>query len=387
MYSILLIIIYISFISLGLPDSILGSAWPSMYNELNVPLSYAGIISMIIAGGTIISSLSSGYFIKKLSTGLITAISVAMTATALLGFSLTHSFWTMCIIAVPYGLGAGSVDAVLNNFVALHYKPRHMSWLHCFWGIGATLGPYIMGLCLTQGLGWNKGYNIISMFQIFLTAILVFSLPLWKKIPSENTPSDTKNNSGISLIDILKTKIGIPILISCMCYCAIETTTGLWASSYMVMHKGISPDIAASWASLFYIGITLGRFISGFITFKINDKNMVRLGQIIIVLGIILMLLPLNMMFTLIGLITIGLGCAPIYPAILHATPTHFGANASQSAMGLQMASAYAGSTFMPPVFGFIASHTSMALFPFFISVFIILMIIMLEYKNKIFKY
>lgn len=386
MFSLLLIIIYISFISLGLPDALLGSAWPSMYRELNVPVSYAGIISMIIAGGTIVSSLMSDRLIKKLGTGIVTSISVGLTAAALLGFSLSNSFLTLCICSVPYGLGAGSVDAALNNFVALHYKSRHMSWLHCFWGIGATLGPYIMGQCLTNGFRWNTGYNIIFVIQIILTVCLIFSLPLWKKASPAYTEESDADKNSISIQTVLKTKIGLPILISFMCYCAIESTAGLWASSYMVMFKNISADLAASWASLFYIGITAGRLISGFVTFKLNDKNIVRAGQLLIVLGLILLMLPLNNAFTLVGLLTVGLGCAPIYPGLLHATPEHFGKESSQSAMGLQMASAYIGSTFIPPIFGIIASHISIGLYPVFMFVFIVCMTALLEYKNKIFR-
>lgn len=388
MIHLLLVIIYIAFISLGLPDSILGSAWPSMYGELNVPVSYAGIVSMIIAGGTIVSSLFSDRLIRRLGTGVVTVISVAMTAIALMGFSYSHSFLLLCLWSIPYGLGAGSVDAALNNFVALHYKSKHMSWLHCFWGIGATAGPYIMGLCLTGGLPWNSGYQTIGIIQIVLVVCLLLSLPVWKlkEASSENAES---GQSSISLKETVKLPGAKPILVAFFCYCALEATTGLWASSYLVLYKGLSTQTAAKWASLFYLGITAGRFISGFITDKPGDKNMVRLGQAIALLGVVLLLIPNGMLsggtaLTLPGLVAIGLGCAPIYPCLLHETPVNFGARNSQAIMGMQMACAYVGSTFMPPVFGLLAEHVNVALYPVYLILFVILMFVMVEKMNRL---
>lgn len=382
MFTILLVIIYISFISLGLPDALLGSAWPSMYGGLGVPVSYAGIISMIIAGGTIISSLYSGKLIKRLGTGKVTAFSVCMTAAALFGFSISHSFIWLCIWAVPYGLGAGSVDSALNSFVALHYKARHMSWLHCFWGIGASLGPYVMGYCLTRGLEWNSGYRIISVLQIVLTATLIFSLPLWKKAKISAEQGEMIHRS-LSIRELIAIPGAKPALTAFLCYCGLETTTGLWGSSYMVLERGLSPDTAAKWTSLFYLGITFGRFVSGFVTMRLGDRNMVRLGQGITALGIIALMLPAGNLIMCAGFILIGLGCAPIFPSLLHATPANFGKELSQSIMGVQMASAYIGSTFMPPLFGLIAEHLSIALYPFFLVIFVILMIVMAERLNK----
>lgn len=383
MVSILLIVIYIAFISLGLPDAILGSAWPSMYGQLNVPVSYAGIISMIIAGGTIVSSLFSEKLIRKLGTAMVTIISVAMTAAALFGFSFSHSFWQLCLWAIPYGLGAGSVDAALNNFVALHYKSRHMSWLHCFWGVGATAGPYIMGLCLTNGLKWNSGYQTIGIVQTILVICLIISLPLWKA-KQEASEERAQEVKSLSLRETIKLPGAKAILTAFFCYCALEATTGLWASSYMVLNKGINEETAAKWAALFYLGITIGRFISGFIADKLGGKNMVRIGQCTAGLGALLLLLPMGDIITLIGLIIIGLGCAPIYPSLLHDTPNNFGADKSQSIMGMQMACAYVGTTFMSPVFGFIAEHISISLYPIYLMFFVILMFVMVERMNKI---
>lgn len=381
--SLLLAIIYIAFISLGLPDALLGSAWPSMHGQLNVPVSYAGIVSMIISGGTIISSLLSDKMTRKLGTGKVTAISVALTAVSLLGFSLSRSFIMLCVIALPYGLGAGAVDAALNNYVALHYKARHMSWLHCFWGIGATVGPYIMGACLTGGLKWFSGYRVISVLQMVLTAVLFLSLPLWKKTESEEE-EEGKEQKHMGMLQLFKLPGVKEVLISFFCYCAVEQTAGLWGASYMVMERGMSAETAAKWASLFYLGITIGRFICGFIAMKLTDKAMIRLGQGIIAAGILLLILPLGNLIMCIGLIMIGLGCAPIYPSLIHETPSNFGAGLSQALIGMQMAFAYVGTTLMPPLFGALAGITSIKLYPFYLLVITVLMVWMVEKLNRV---
>ena len=390
MVNILLAVIYMAFISLGLPDSLLGAAWPSMYTEFGVPLSYAGVVSMIIAFGTIVSSLQSDRMTRKLGTGMLTAISVAMTAMALFGFSFSHSFIALCLWAIPYGLGAGSVDASLNNYVALHYESRHMSWLHCMWGVGATLGPYIMGYALTGGQSWNAGYRYIGIIQVFLTAILLLSLPLWLKRTAVNggetdadTSVDKKSGKALSLREIFSIPGAKEVMLCFFCYCALEQTTGLWASSYLNIYRGISPETAARYAALFYIGITIGRAISGFITMKLNDKQMIRMGQVIITIGLVMMHLPFSQNLSLFGLIVIGLGCAPIYPCIIHSTPAHFGADKSQAIIGVQMACAYIGTCLMPPVFGLIANYISVALLPVFLFVFLILMVVMHERLNR----
>lgn len=384
MFQLLLAVIYLSFISLGLPDSLLGSAWPIMYSQFKVPISFAGIISMIIAIGTIISSLQSDRLTRKLGTGKVTAISVAMTAIALFGFSISNSFFTLCIWAIPYGLGAGSVDASINNYVALNYKSRHMSWLHCMWGVGATLGPYIMGYALSREIGWNSGYRIIAILQIILTLVLILSLPMWKKHTSNISDNvEETNEKSLSLKEIIKTQ-GVKELMLCFfCYCAVEQTTGLWASSYLTLHKGVSANTAASFASMFFIGITIGRAISGFITMKLNDDQMIRMGQIIIGIGIIAMILPFGQSVSLIGLTMIGLGCAPIYPCIIHSIPLHFGTDKSQAIIGVQMASAYIGTCIMPPIFGLIANYITIALLPVYLLIILILMIIMHELLKK----
>ena len=379
MFSLLLALIYVSFISLGLPDSLLGSAWPQMQESLGVSLSLGGVISFLITASTILSSLMSHRVIQRFGTGGVTMCSVAMTALALLGFSLSDSFLVLCLWAIPYGLGAGSVDAALNNFVALHCKAKHMSWLHCFWGIGATGGPYIMGLCLSRGMGWQAGYRTISFLQMALTLILLLSLPLWKKQELPLSGGETVRPQTPQWRKLLKRPGVKAALTAFFFYSALELTTGLWGSSYMVAVRGISPETAAKWISLFYLGITAGRFFSGILTLRFSDDTMVRLGEGTAIVGIILLLLPLHNLFLCVGLILTGLGCAPIYPNLLHATPQRFGKSLSQSLMGTQMAISYLGSTTMPPVSGFLSEKISMGLYPVLLLVFALSMTILTE--------
>lgn len=412
MVHLLLAIIYVSFISLGLPDSLLGSAWPSMYEGLNVPVSYAGIISMTISAGTVISSLQSDRLNRMLGTGKVTAVSVGMTAAALFGFSISDSYWMLCFWAIPYGLGAGSVDAALNNYVALHYASRHMSWLHCMWGVGTSVGPYVMSTALTHGQTWNMGYRYIALFQMALTAVLVFSIPVWKKafakevtpiegVDSSASAAPTTPKNGDDQKAATKDKdaldsskpltlgqiVAIPgakeVMLTFLCYCSLEATAGLWASSYLVLHAGLTAETAAAFASLYYLGITIGRAISGFITFKLNDVAMVRLGYTIMAIGLAGILLPLGTPITLLGLVLLGIGSGPVYPCLIHSTPDHFGADRSQAIIGVQMASAYTGTCLMPPIFGLLANHISPALYPFYLLVFLVLMILMHEQLQK----
>ena len=383
MTHLLLIMIYLAFISLGLPDALLGAAWPTMQPEFGVPLSFAGIVSMIIAVGTIVSSLLSDRLTRKWGTGLVTACSVALTAIALIGFSVSRSFLLLCLWAVPYGLGAGSVDASLNNYVALHYKSRHMSWLHCMWGIGATLGPYVMGYVLTGGGIWNDGYRYIGLAQVLLTAVLLCSLPMWKKSERGTGEAETHLTDDLSeqpserpmkLSEVLRIPGAKEVMLCFFCYCTVEQTANLWASSYLTIYRGVEPQTAARFAGLFFIGITVGRALCGFLTFKLQDAQMVRLGQVVIALGIVALLLPAPRIVSLVGLIIIGFGCAPIYPSLIHSTPSHFGASRSQAVIGVQMASAYAGTCLMPPLFGLIANHITVALLPIYLLLALVVM-------------
>lgn len=382
--TLLLAIIYVAFISLGLPDALLGSAWPNMHVDINAPISYAGVITMIISAGTIVSSIFSDKMTRKLGAGKVTAISVGLTAAALFGFSVAPSFFVLCLFAIPYGLGAGAVDAALNNYIALHYEARHMSWLHCFWGLGASIGPYIMGACLTGGLHWSSGYRVVSLIQIVLTAVLFMSLPLWKGQTKEE--GGTSQSRGIGMRELFQIPGAKAGLICFFCYCALEQTAGIWAASYMVLKRDITENTAASFASLFYIGITVGRFICGFITMKLNDRQMIRLGQGITLIGIFFLLMPFGEISICIGLILIGTGCAPIYPSMIHATPENFGAENSQAVIGMQMAFAYLGITLIPPFFGVIAEHISMGLYPFFMAVLLVVMVLGSEKLNRLHK-
>ena len=380
MVSLLLAIIYLSFISLGLPDSLLGSAWPTMYPQLGVPVSYSGIVFMIISVGTIVSSLQSDRLTRRLGTGRVTAFSVALTAAALFGFSISHAFWQLCLWAVPYGLGAGSVDASLNNYVALHYKSKHMSWLHCMWGVGAASGPYIMGYVMSGGGTWNGGYRCIAVIQLVLTAVLLCSLPLWKGRPQGKDASGSAAEAkALSLKEVLGLRGVKNVLVCFFCYCALEQTTGLWTSSYLTLYKGVPAETAAFFSSMFFIGITAGRALNGFLAMKLSDVQMVRIGQLLLACGVVILFLPLGADVSLAGFVMIGLGCAPIYPCLIHATPEHFGADKSQAVIGIQMACAYVGTSLMPPLFGLIARHITVSLLPVYLAALLALMIVMHE--------
>lgn len=385
MLTTLLIIIYIAFISLGLPDAILGSAWPMMYQDFNVPVSAAGLSTMIVSGGTIISSFFSAKLIRRFGTGIVTTASVFLTAAGLLGIYFSPSFLWICILGIPMGIGAGAVDSALNNFVALHYEAKHMNWLHCFWGIGATAGPFIMSLFLLKENGWRIGYATIGIIQAVLVIGLVVSLPLWKKFET-HTNEEEATKSDINIRALLKIQGAKPALVAFFCYCAVELTTGLWASSYLVISKGIPAEKAAKWAALFYLGITVGRLVAGFLAMYFNNKKMIRIGQIICICGALLLIIPYSSYLQLAGLILVGLGCAPIYPAMLHETPNRFGKEISQGIMGIQMATAYVGSTLMPPLFGMIAKATTFNLLPCFLVVLVLIMFVTSERVSKVCK-
>ena len=379
MYSLLLALIYIAFISLGLPDSLLGSGWPTIHSDLNVPVSYMGIISMIISGGTILSSLLSDKLTRKLGTRTVTVVSVLLTAVALFGFSFATRFWMLIIFAVPYGLGAGAVDAALNNYVALHYKARHMSWLHCLWGVGTIVSPFIMSFALTNST-WHDGYRIVGYIQLGITLLLLVTLPVWKV----NKKTEVTPQKHFGLLGALKIK-GVPfLLIGFFAYCAAEATAMNWASTYFVEVKGVTAEQAAQLASLFYIGLTAGRFISGFITDKLGDRKMIIIGTVILTCGIITLLIPAPSVVAIIGFVIIGLGCAPIYPCIIHSTPNNFGAENSGSVIGIQMASAYVGSTFIPPLFGLLGRRLGFEIMPIYLAIFAVLMITMTELTFRI---
>lgn len=380
MYSLLLVLIYIAFISLGLPDSLLGSGWTVMHAEMNVPISYMGIVSMIISGGTIVSSLLSDKLTRKLSTKIVTVGSVFLTVIALFGFSVSKSFWMLIAFAIPYGLGAGAIDAALNNYVALHYSSKSMSWLHCFWGVGTIVSPFIMSYALTYSV-WNTGYRIVGFLQLGIALLLLFTLPVWRV----NKDTSAYQGKSIGLIKALKIK-GVPfLLVGFFAYCAAEATTMNWASTYFSTVKNMPAEQAARLASLFYIGITVGRFLCGFITDKLGDKKMIELGTGVLLCGVVLLFIPTDyIIVSQIGFIIIGLGCAPIYPCIIHSAPSNFGEENSGAIIGIQMASAYVGSTFIPPLFGLLGGILGYKIMPIYILAFFVLMIVMVEMTFKI---
>ena len=372
MFHLLIVIIYLAFISLGLPDGLLGAAWPSVYPELGVPVSYAGAVSMTVALGTIVSSLLSDRLTWRFGAGRVTAFSVAMTACALFGFSISREYWMLILWAIPYGLGAGGVDASLNNYVALHYSSRHMSWLHCMWGVGASVGPYIMGWVLSGGAHWSGGYRIVGILQVILTTVLFLTLGLWK-----DRRAEAENAQPVPLKEVFAIPGAKEILVTFFCYCALEQTAALWASSYLTLSRGVERSTAAFFASLFFLGMTIGRGVNGFLTVKFDDKTLIRMGAAVIGLGIGAMLLPGRL--ALVGLLLVGLGCAPVYPCIIHSTPAHFGPQRSQALIGVQMASAYVGTLLMPPLFGLIADGIGAWTMPLYLLAILALMAAMHE--------
>lgn len=395
MFSLLLFIIYLSFISLGLPDAVLGAAWPIIHEEFGVPISFSGSIYMLISCCTILSSLKSESLRLRFGTGKITAFSVLLTAVAIFGFSISPSLSVMLFFAIPYGLGAGSVDAALNHYVAVHYSGRSMNWLHCMWGIGAALGPYILGFVLQRGESWRSGYLVLSMIQAALTTVLFLSLGLWGKEEKKETIEEKK--TPMSFRQILSITGAKECLVSFFLYCAIEQTLGLWSGSFMVYSLKIEAKLAASFVALFYFGITFGRFLAGILAAKWQDEALILGGCGILFLGLVLLFcsmvpsqevklfgMELRQLLVICALLLSGLGCAPIYPAIIHSTPRNFGAENTSALIGKQMAAAYIGSMSFPPFFGVLAKIFGTGLFPFFSTVLFFGMLFM--YRNLLYK-
>jgi len=396
MYSLLLAIIYLAFISLGLPDSLIGAGWPVMHGDLGVPEWSMGLLTVIISAGTIVSSMLSERLTRRLGAGLVTAISVAMTAAALVGFSLSGTFWLLCIFAVPYGLGAGAVDAALNNYVALHYAARHMNWLHSFWGVGASISPFIMSYAIGSGSGWSGAYRSVGLIQVGLAVVLFLSLTLWGRVghagpPSEEGDSDADGGSratGGGHVP-LRDALGIPgvrlMLGAFFAYCAVESTTILWASTYLVSSRGVEPATAAAFAALYLLGITAGRFLTGFFADRVGDRLLIRGGFVAVAVGVAMIALPLPTdVVALAGLVLAGLGSAPVYPAIIHSTPVNFGRHNSQAVIGIQMAAAYTGSALMPPLFGVVSAWTGMWVLPLYLALVVALGLLLSERLNRL---
>lgn len=393
MGTILLLVIYLAFISLGLPDSMLGASWPVMRLDLNAPLGIAGLLSMTVTVGTIVSSLLSGVVVRRFGTGIVTLASCVMTASALIGFSYAPSVVWLIVCAIPLGLGGGAVDAALNHYVASRYKAHHMSWLHCFWGVGATAGPMIMGAFLSGNASWRDGYLAVAGIQFALVILLVFTLPLWRAragkegASSDAELSETASRSGRDVASNPLQVKGVKLaLASFLFYCGVEMTVGLWGSSYLVKERGLAADEAALWGSIYFAGITIGRLITGFITFKLSNRLLIRGGQILTLTGVLLLLLPLPTGCALAGLLIMGLGLAPIYPCMLHETPVRFGQEHAGKIMGYQMAVAYTGSTLLPPLLGLLAGFATIGIFPIYIAVSAAAMMLFSERLNALLK-
>ena len=383
MTHLLLLVIYLAFIALGLPDSLLGNGWPVMHMDFGVPLSYAGIVSTIIALGTIVASLTSERMTRRLGAGKVTVLSIFLTAVGLLAFCFSRHFWQLCFWAIPYGLGAGGVDAALNNYMALHYKSHHMNWLHSMWGIGATTGPFLMGWALAGKYSWHGGYFIIGAIQVVIVILLFLSLPLWKQ---EKTEWKEPKTETLSPGEVMAIKGSKEIMAAFFCYCAIEQTAGLWAASYLVFKGGLPEEMASRFAGFFFMGIMFGRMASGFLSFRFNDTQMIRIGCTGVFIGLLAILLPFGGFFTIFGLILLGLGCAPIYPAIVHSIPGFFGRERSQAVMGVQVAGAYVGLCVMPPLFGPIANNISVGLLPVYLLILAVIMAVSHEKLQRIEK-
>jgi len=381
MDTVLLVLIYLAFISLGLPDAVLGAGWPVMRPDFGVPFAYAGFISMTISGGTILSAVFSSRVLKRFGTGRVTAVSVALTAIALAGFAFTPSFWWLLVAAIPLGLGAGAVDSGLNAYVAEHYESRHMSWLHSFWGVGAFSGPLVLSVLLAQGAGWRVGYLWIAILQAVLVILLLVAVPLWDKVRRRNlgeaaSAPPTEHQPLFFPLKLKGAKLGLTAL---FLYCGIESTMGLWGGSFLFQTKGLDPAASATWVSMFYVSITVGRFLTGFVTYKMSNNDLIRTGGLVVLAGVVLLLLPLPLPVALTGFLLVGLGCAPLFPCMLHETPVRYGAANAPAMMGFQMATAYIGATFLPPLFGLVASFTTLALMPVFLVAYIAVLIVTSE--------
>lgn len=380
MTTLLLVIIYLAFVSLGLPDSLLGSAWPAMLLQMEVPVWGAGVLQMTTSLCTILSSLNCSRLVRRFGTGRLTALSTGLTALALLGYSFAPSYVFLLMMAVPLGLGAGAVDAALNNYVAQHCEPRHMNWLHCFWGVGTVVSPVLLSGAMTAGLSWRGGYRMVSLLQALLCGVLFMTLRQWQQGNVAETEKKAKTLSVREVLALPGAKAG---MVNFLCYCGAEQTFMLWSATYMVLCRGVDEVRAASLASLFFVGMTIGRGVSGFLTLRFTPRQMVRIGQGLLFVGCVLLLLPVQELLA-VGLLIVGLGCAPIYPNIVQDTPRNFGEENSQAVIGVQMAFAYCGSLFLPTVFAWLADFLGYGLMPVFALALLAAMVVLFGIQARI---
>lgn len=382
---LLLFIIYIAFIGLGIPDSLFGTAWPAISDEFSLPVSWANFVTIIISGGTIISSLLSARIINRFGTAAVTAVSTTMTAFALLGFSVSQNMLYLCLCAIPLGLGAGAIDTALNNYVALHYKASHMNFLHCFYGIGVSLSPFIMSFALSKS-SWQNGYFNVSLVQFGIALLTIISLPIWKKVRHSGTNSHSSPTRTLPLKTMLRNP---KVMTACMVFlgsCGMEYTCGIWGSTYLVRGKGAAVDTAALMITFYYVGIAFGRFLSGILSAKLTSNQLIRAGQITVLAALVLLILPLPYQVSAFSLFLIGMGNGTIYPNMLHLTPANFGEDVSQSVIGVQMAFSYVGILLAPAIFGLMAQYITISLFPYFILLCYVIMIVGTLKMNSIIK-
>ena len=375
MATLLLIIIYTAFIGLGLPDSLFGTAWPAIYNELSLPLSLGSAVTIIITSGTIVSSLVSSRVIARFGTGKVTAVSTAMTATALLGFSLSGSFLPLCFLAIPLGLGAGAIDTGLNNYVALHYSSSQMSLLHCFYGIGITISPYLMSRLLSTDAGWRGGYRGAFFIQLGIALLLFFTLPLWKKIAGEEAREE-ENIKVLSIRELVKIPGVVNMWVLFLTSCAIESTTNGWGSTFLVEFKGMAVDQAAKTMIFYFVGFTAGRLLSGILATKLSCWKIIRIGMVVLGIALVLLLLPLPAFMTIIALFLIGMGNSPMFPNFMYLTPENFGADISQSVIGTLMAASNTGFLVAPLLCSLLGQALGMGVFPIYLAVLFVFMVL-----------
>lgn len=375
MATLLLTVIYIAFIGLGIPDSLFGTAWPAIYSDFGLPISYGSFVTAVVSCGTIISSVISGRLIKRFGTNVVSAGSTLLTAVALIGFSAAPNIWAMCTLAVPLGIGAGAIDVALNNYVALHYSATHMSFLHCFYGIGVSVSPYIMSSVISGSLGWRGGYRIAFILQIAITLLMFFSLPVWQKVHKEEGGGRRDECEELSFFELIK----IPgVWLMCLLFfasCAIELTCGGYGSTFLVEYKHISADKAATVIMIYYIGETLGRFLSGVLASKMHSWTIVKCGMVVLGVALVLLALPFSAYVSAAAMFLIGLGNGPLFPNFNYLTPENFGNRISESVMGLQMASAYVGILLTPIICGILGQKFGMGIFPYYLIVFYVVMV------------
>ncbi len=380
----LLVVIYIAFIGLGVPDSLIGSAWPAIHTQMNIPVEAVSVLTLFISGCTVLSSMFSTGILNKLGTAKVTAFSTAMTAAALLGFSFAPSFWVMIPLAVILGLGAGAIDSGLNNYVALHFKASHMNFLHCFYGVGVSLSPYLMSLALSNA-GWRGGYRYAFYVQAAITILLIVSIPLWKK--SSSAEEAEEKGVNLTLRQMAKMSEVRQVWIIMLATNAIEYACGVWGSTYLVEQKGFSAELGALALTVYYVGMSVGRFVSGLISNKISTWKRIGIGSVVLAPAIILMLLPLNGTVTVIGLFLVGLGNGSIYPNMIHLTPHNFGKDVSQAVMGSQIAFAYIGVMLAPPMVSLVSGLFGIKVYPILLAVLYVIMVVTLKcFVNRLKK-